>query len=92
MQLLEYEDRHKVPPIRLLSLQQSLQLDRDVHSAWRVLSLVAFNHKTNFADENFPKTMKLLEVLPNMPNTFFSVLDPGKVLEGHRGNYQGVLR
>ncbi|MDB6072482.1 MAG: aspartyl/asparaginyl beta-hydroxylase protein [Verrucomicrobiaceae bacterium] len=39
-----------------------------------------------------PKTMKLLEKVPNVSTAFFSILSPGKHIPSHRGAWAGVLR
>jgi aspartyl/asparaginyl beta-hydroxylase (cupin superfamily) len=64
----------------------------DPEKAWKVFMLrsMAGTPKTNQA--KCPRTTVLLAEIPNLYQAFFSILDPGKSIPAHSGDYRGYLR
>ena len=92
-ELLTYERTVDIPALRLLDFEQGI-LDSSSAKEWKILFLVVFSRVSQEAVHHFPKTFEILrDAFPSLPHSvFFSVLDGGKVLQPHTGNYQGVLR
>lgn len=63
----------------------------DINNKWNVLYLKAYNCNTE-KSKYFPKTMELINKIPECTLAFFSVLEPNAYLEPHIGIYKGVLR
>jgi beta-hydroxylase len=64
--------------------------DCDSDGKWRTLYLRVFNKDTDVM-EKFPKTRELINKAP-CTLAFFSILEPGAILDPHYGIYKGVLR
>ena len=87
------EDRggfNKIPRYRDIDDEQA-PIDNDTQ-AWRVLMLRLYGRNT-VNSKNFPKTMKYLKNAKiNVVTAFFSILEPGKIINPHVGPWGGVLK
>lgn len=60
--------------------------------AWRVFMLRSAIGKPMANQARCPETTKLLYKIPGVTQAFFSILDPGKTIPAHCGDYLGYLR
>ena len=59
---------------------------------WRVLYIYIYGMK-NFENQRyFPRTTRVLDEILNVVDAWFSILEPGKSIQAHRGIYKGFLR
>lgn len=59
---------------------------------WKVFMLYLLGHKPKLNRDLCPETCRLLSIIPNLVQAFFSVLEPGKSIPLHEGPYLGYLR
>ncbi len=59
---------------------------------WKTFFLQGIGMDCHENARRCPKTMALLEKIPNASTAFFSILSPHKHIPAHRGAYNGVLR
>jgi aspartyl/asparaginyl beta-hydroxylase (cupin superfamily) len=59
---------------------------------WNVLMLEILGHKPAANRAMCPETCKVLSLVPNLIQAFFSILEPGKSVPEHEGPYLGYLR
>jgi beta-hydroxylase len=83
----KFNSQYEIPNYALLN---SHVASCDLHNKWKALFLRAFNKDTTIA-QYFPQTMNLINQSP-CTLAFFSVLEPGALLEPHYGLYKGVIR
>ena len=89
--VLNYKDR--IPRYHDLSKRETyISGTVDPDKNWRVFMLhtmigIPESHKTSC-----PQTIALLQKIPNIIGAFFSILDPGKSIPAHCGEYHGYLR
>jgi aspartyl/asparaginyl beta-hydroxylase (cupin superfamily) len=74
----------------LTQLYVSRKLDRD--KAWKVFMLYAMGERWEANRALCPRTCALLDEIPDLFQAFFSILEAGKSVPGHRGSYRGYLR
>jgi aspartyl/asparaginyl beta-hydroxylase (cupin superfamily) len=74
----------------LTQLYVSRKLDRD--KAWKVFMLYAMGERWEANRALCPRTCTLLNQIPGLFQAFFSILEAGKSIPGHRGSYRGYLR
>jgi aspartyl/asparaginyl beta-hydroxylase (cupin superfamily) len=89
--VLNYKER--IPRYHELDRGESyISGSDDPTKNWRVFMLesVAGTPKEN--QDRCPRTMALVRQIPNLYQAFFSMLDPGKSIPAHNGNYFGYLR
>ena len=60
--------------------------------SWKTFFLKSAGMDCSDNIRHCPRTMALLEQIPNTVTAFFSILAPGKHIPAHRGAYNGVLR
>lgn len=59
---------------------------------WRQFWLLAFGERAEANCARCPETVRLLERIPGVRMAHFSLLDAGKTVAAHSGNYAGLLR
>lgn len=87
-------DHARIPRYHDISQTQSyISAERDPEKNWRVFMLKWFGGdgiEPNRA--RCPRTVELIEQIPNVLQAFFSILDAGKSIPAHDGVYLGYLR
>ncbi len=68
--------------------QRELTNDR----LWKAFFFVALGRQAQRNIERCPRTWQILQGIPGLKTALFSIIEPGKVLNGHRGPYNGLLR
>ena len=64
----------------------------DPDKAWKVFMLRSMLGKPEANQARCPQTTALLKKIPGIYQAFFSILDPGKSIPAHAGDYLGYLR
>jgi aspartyl/asparaginyl beta-hydroxylase (cupin superfamily) len=64
----------------------------DADKDWKVFMLRSLVGTPEANQKRCPRTTGLLEGIPHLYQAFFSILDPGKSIPAHCGNYLGYLR
>lgn len=64
----------------------------DTDKAWRVFMLRSPLGRPVSNQERCPETTKLVHEIPGVFQAFFSILEPGKSIPAHCGDYLGYLR
>jgi len=59
---------------------------------WKFIPLYTYGIKVNSFAMFFPKTIEILNQIPNFTTVFFSILQPNIKIASHRGAYKGYLR
>ncbi len=59
---------------------------------WKGLQLLNFGWKHHGNCSKFPKTMQLLQKVPNLTFVAFSILEPGAALQPHFGDTNTIIR
>lgn len=67
---------------------RSISTDND----WKTFLFVGFGAKSEQAARQCPHTWRIVQTIPGLQTAMFSILEPGKHLQPHRGPYNGVLR
>jgi beta-hydroxylase len=67
---------------------RSISTDND----WKTFLFVGFGAKSEQAVRQCPQTWRIVQTIPGLQTAMFSILEPGKRLQPHRGVYNGVLR
>ena len=80
----------KYHELDLTELYVSRKFNRD--KDWKVLMLYAMGERWEENRALCPKTCALLDDIPDLFQAFFSILEAGKSVPGHRGSYRGYLR
>ena len=57
-----------------------------------LLILRVYNNNIKKNIKLFPKTYKILKDIPNITTISFSILDPQKEIQPHKGPYRGIMR
>lgn len=78
-----------IPPLEEISSNQR-ELTND--GQWKAFFFVALGRQATRNIERCPCTWETLKKIPGLKTALFSVLEPGNVLKGHRGPYNGLLR
>ena len=88
----------------VLPQQEQMRLYHDVdggqrlisgndEKAWRVFFLRVIGDRVKLpADELCPKSVEVMQRIPNLLEAFFSILEPGKSIPSHNGIFYGYLR
>lgn len=72
--------------------QHAISVSDHPEQRWNVFFLTAMGMKHQKNCDMCPETMKLIEQIPNVFQSFFSILDKGKSIPVHREFYMGYLR
>ena len=64
----------------------------DADKDWKIFFLRSMVGTPEANQNKCPQTTALLEKIPNLYQAFFSILDPGKSIPAHCGDYLGYLR
>jgi aspartate beta-hydroxylase/beta-hydroxylase len=64
----------------------------DPDRSWRVFMLKSLVGKVQANQVRCPQTSALIDQIPNVFQAFFSILDPGKSIPAHCGEFYGYLR
>lgn len=64
----------------------------DPDKAWRVFMLVTAAGIPRTNQARCPRTTALIQQIPGVIDAFFSILEPGKSIPAHCGDYMGYLR
>jgi beta-hydroxylase len=59
---------------------------------WKTFLLCGYGIKSEEAIRACPDTWRILQRIPGLTSAMFSIFEPGKHLQPHRGPYNGVLR
>jgi aspartyl/asparaginyl beta-hydroxylase (cupin superfamily) len=59
---------------------------------WKSFLLIGVGEKMSLNIAQCPQTWQILERIPGLSTAMFSIFEPGKHLEPHRGPYNGLLR
>ncbi len=68
------------------------QCDLTTDKRWKIFPLFAYGHWVGRNRFRCPETVNALHEIDGLQAAMFSILQPGKILEPHRGPYSGVLR
>ncbi len=60
--------------------------------AWRVFMLYCYGYKPRENRLRCPRTVALLDRIPNLSQAFFSILEPGKCIPAHEGPTRSYIR
>jgi aspartyl/asparaginyl beta-hydroxylase (cupin superfamily) len=74
------------------SMQHYISGSVDPDKDWKVFYLYAMGEIPEANRERCPRTSALLEKIPGLFQSFFSILDGGKSVPAHCGPYRGYLR
>ena len=89
--VLNYQDR--IPRYHDLSKRETyISGTVDPDKNWRVFLLYTLLGIPESHKAKCPQTIDLLHQIPNIVGAFFSILDPGKSIPAHCGEYHGYLR
>jgi aspartyl/asparaginyl beta-hydroxylase (cupin superfamily) len=89
--VLHYQDR--IPRYHdLAASEQYISGTVDPDKNWRVFMLHSTVGIPEANQAKCPQTTALLAQIPNLYQAFFSILDPGKSIPAHNGEYLGYLR
>ena len=89
--VLNYRDR--IPRYHDLSKRETyISGTVDPDKNWRVYLLYTLLGIPESHKAKCPQTVALLQQIPNIVGAFFSILDPGKSIPAHCGEYHGYLR
>ena len=83
------EHRQSIPALHEISKTEYVLSGDD---GWRAFVLYFYGYKAERNCALCPETTRLIEQIPGMTTTFFSILEPGKHIPPHRGPWKGVLR
>lgn len=85
--------RHSIPRYHELDEAQSrISAAQDGDRDWRVFMLYVMGLKPEGNRARCPRTCAVLDRVPNLFQSFFSILDPGKSIPAHCAAYRGYLR
>ena len=73
---------------REMYISGTIDADKD----WKIFMLYSLVGKPEANQARCPQTTALLEKIPHLYQAFFSILDPGKSIPAHCGDYLGYLR
>jgi Aspartyl/asparaginyl beta-hydroxylase and related dioxygenases len=82
-------DYQLIPELKNLSEEQQRIVKGN---KWKSFFFYVYGRKLEKNCQQYPCTTAAVESIPGMVTAFFSILEPGTVLEPHRGTYAGVLR
>jgi aspartyl/asparaginyl beta-hydroxylase (cupin superfamily) len=74
------------------ALQYDLSGSASATKNWRVFFLEAMGRKVSANRRLCPATAELIDMIPGVFQSFFSILEGGKSLAGHESPYWGYLR
>lgn len=77
-----------IPPLTDI---EPTQVNQAPHKQWRSLWLQLYGRKSKLGAAHFPRTMAMLEKT-TVVTAMFSILEPGRGLELHRGDFKGLWR
>ena len=87
------EQRESIPRYHDLDANQAyVSAVGEPSRSWRVFMLYAMGLKPEENRRACPRTCTLLETIPNLFQSFFSILEPRKSVPAHSGPYRGYLR
>lgn len=89
-EFLEFQKLHNLPTFGDISSEQKHLADNQKEK-WKVAVLKFYNQNTDLID-HFPKTIKLINKIPNCTLAMFSILEPYKCIPPHIGDNKGILR
>lgn len=82
------DSKQKIPKFHELSEDQEEITD----GVWKSFIFYACGHKVDSNCTKCPETVKLLDAIPGMKNSLFSILEPNTHLKPHRGLFCGFAR
>ncbi|MFI5042108.1 MAG: aspartyl/asparaginyl beta-hydroxylase domain-containing protein [Acidimicrobiales bacterium] len=59
---------------------------------WKTFFFFGYGYRSDANCGRCPRTAALLDAVPDLTTAFFSILEPHKHIDEHRGPYRGVLR
>jgi ornithine lipid ester-linked acyl 2-hydroxylase len=72
----------------IISEVRSISADQ----GWKTFLFTGFGATSEEASHLCPETWRVVNTIPGLKTALFSILEPGKHLQPHRGAYNGVLR
>jgi beta-hydroxylase len=81
--------RDDLPNFQDISVDQASISSDD---GWKTFFFLGYGFRSEANCRRCPKTAALLDSIPGLVTSFFSVLSPGKRIPAHRGPWRGVLR
>jgi aspartyl/asparaginyl beta-hydroxylase (cupin superfamily) len=78
-----------IPPLEEITANQR---DLTNDGQWKAFFFVALGRQAERNIQRCPRTWDALQGIPGLKTALFSILEPGNVLKGHRGPYNGLLR
>ena len=86
-------ERDGVPSYHELDpMQARISGSNDPNAHWKVFLFYAMGEKPAENREKCPRTAELLDKIPNITQSFLSILEGGKSVPAHCGPYRGFLR